>query len=133
MALIDPASLNNPKLWAKVVIVVALTLNGFAIWLVTMPRLETQFGRGYFDRTSHKDRAILTFISSFSTVSWLSAFVIGATQELNRVVPAWKILANYGIALLGGWLMLYAFAYWVSREQRTPASRTRFSARTAYT
>jgi hypothetical protein len=133
MALIDPTSVDNPKLWAKIVIVAALTLNGFAIWLVTMPRLEKQFGRGYFDRTSNKDRAILTFISSFSTVSWLSAFIIGATQELNRVVPAWKILANYGIALLGGWLMLYAFAYWVSREQRMPASRTKLSGRTAYT
>jgi hypothetical protein len=132
MALIDPNTLNNPKLWAKTAIVVALTLNGFAIWTVTMPRLEKQFGRGYFDRTTPKERAILTLISSFSTISWLSAFVVGTTQELNRVVPVWKILANYGVALLGGWLMLYAFAAWISREQRTPASRAGLGGRTAY-
>jgi hypothetical protein len=131
-ALIDPLTLQNPRLWAKVIIVVALTLNGFAIWAITMPRLERQFGRGYFDRTTQKDRAILTFISSFSTISWLTAFVLGSAQELNRVVPAWKILANYGAAILGGWLLLYAFASYVSREQRTPASRAGAGGRTAY-
>jgi hypothetical protein len=131
-ALIDPVTLENPRLWAKIVIVILLTLNGFAIWAVTMPRLERQFGRGYFDRTAPKERLILTFISSFSTISWLSAFVIGSAQELNRVVPAWKILANYGAAILGGWLMLYAFAAYISREQRTPASRTGNGGKTAF-
>ena len=131
-ALIDPLTLQNPRLWAKAIVVIALTLNGFAIWTITMPRLERQFGRGYFDRTTQKDRLILTFISSFSTISWLSAFVLGSAQELNRVVPAWKILANYGAAVLGGWLLLYAFASYVSREQRTPASRAGAGGRTAY-
>jgi hypothetical protein len=132
-ALIDPNSFNNPKLLAKIIMVAALTLNGFAIWAVTMPRLEQQFGRGYFDRTTPKDHAILTFIASFSTVSWLSVFVLSSAHEVDRVFPVWKILANYGIALLAGWALLYLFAAWISREQRTPVSRTGINGRTAYT
>jgi hypothetical protein len=76
---------------------------------------------------------ILTFIASLSTMSWLSAFVIGTARELDRVVPAWKIAANYAIAVAAGWLLLYAFASWIAREQRTPASRVGISGRTAYT
>lgn len=87
-----PEKLANPKIWAKLSIVVVLTINGFALHHLALPRLERRVGRVVLREAScSSDTLILLAIGSISFVSWISAFLLGMVRELNGVV-GWDVL-----------------------------------------
>jgi len=99
-----PEYLTNQKLWAKIIIVMILTLNGMFIHHKVMPLLKQRLGQRLFVSVSRVQIATLTLIGSISFVSWTTPFVLGKASELNYVTPMWLILAIYGAVVTAGWL-----------------------------
>ncbi|TCD11287.1 hypothetical protein [Oricola cellulosilytica] len=121
-----PASvLSNPKVQAKLVIVVVLTLNSLFIETVALPLIRNNVKHPLFHNvSSFQQTAILSF-GAISTVSWMTPFVLGLTPELNTVVPAHVILGVYA-TLVGATALatqfLVSFMYRPRSSQR-PARR----------
>ena len=95
--------LTNQKLWAKVLVVAILTINGMALHRVVFPQLKagTELLRL---RASEFARAV--FFGAISTVSWLFACYLGIARPWNYSLELFSILQVYGLiiamALTGG-------------------------------
>jgi hypothetical protein len=96
----NPAFLDNPKLHAKLCIVMALTINGVLLHRVVLPHVEAQVGRGLFDEAGLGRRTLLVTCGAVSVVSWTASFLLGMVRELNFTVSAVTILGVYALALL---------------------------------
>jgi hypothetical protein len=113
-----PEYLTNQKLWAKIFIVVLLTMNGVFIHNKVMPLLKQRVGKRLFDNVGSMQLAVLTFIGSVSFVSWTVPFVLGKASELNYVTPMWIILAFYFVAVVTMWAGLYMVMSSITTIQR---------------
>lgn len=109
----SPEKFDNPKLWAKVVVVLVLTVNGLVVHGVMLSSVLRDVDRPLLVEVSRLRSAIVLISGAVSGVSWYTAFALGLMRELNgRVAAAW---------LLGPWLAgilaaaLVAFLYWWSR------------------
>jgi hypothetical protein len=105
----DMHSLSNPKIWAKLTIVVILTLNGWWIHHWILPLIQKNIGNHFFSRLSLKQRRILLSSSVISVCSWFMPLLLGACKELNFCIHASTILILYGglvtIGLVTAWAM----------------------------
>jgi hypothetical protein len=100
--------LMNEKLWAKLVIVNLLTINGVFVHAAVIPCLERSLGTRLFQDLAAGDIAALTLVASLSSVSWLTPFFLGVASELNFVTPIESILSIYAMAILLAWVTLFA-------------------------
>lgn len=112
--LTDPAKLANPKLWGKIVIVLILTLNGFALHRWVMPMTLKDVHQPLFSGATIQARMIGLLSGSISAASWVSAFLLGLLKELNgrisvlHVLQCWSVLVI--VAFVGANLLLLARA-----------------------
>lgn len=112
----SPDKLANPKLWAKLTIVLVLTLNGFAISSIVLPSTLGDLRRPILDGVSGRRAAAFLMSGAISGVSWYSAFALGLMREFNGTVA-------YGL-LIGLWLTgivatsLGALVLWMRRSGR---------------
>lgn len=97
-----PEKLQNPKLWAKITVVVVLTLNGLVIHGAILPGILRDIGRPMLDGISGKRTGVFLVSGAVSGVSWYAAFALGLMRELNGTV-------SYGV-LIGLWLAAVAAA-----------------------
>ncbi len=96
-----PASvLANPKLQAKLVVVVALTINALFIETLALPLLVQNVGRPLFENVDQVRRSVVLGCGAVSTLSWLFPVALGLARELNGVVPAQLILTDYALLLV---------------------------------
>lgn len=95
----SPASLGNPKVWAKIGIVGILSLNGVFIHRRVLPFLKARVGRSLFDGVDSRERLMILASGAVSATSWLMPLVLGSIPQLNFVVPATAILMAYGLLL----------------------------------
>jgi hypothetical protein len=93
--LFDPAKLWNPKIWAKISIVVILTINGIFVHSYVLPALRDQMGRSLFEGISRSQRSFLLSSGAVSAISWYVPLMLGAFPQFNFIVPAWVILVGY--------------------------------------
>ncbi|WP_190362357.1 hypothetical protein [Pseudomonas extremaustralis] len=101
-AMESPEKFENPKLWAKVIVVIALTINGIIIHAFVLPEALRDVSRPLLFGVSHK-RAVLFLASGvISGVSWYTAFAFGIFRELNNSVT-FSLLVTM-------WLMLIVAA-----------------------
>jgi hypothetical protein len=98
--------IENPKLWAKLIIVSVLTVNGIVIHTRIMPHLQGRIGRRLFDGETNLRVGVFALIASISVVSWFAPLVLGKASELNFIVPASLILSCYVAAVLAVWGVL---------------------------
>ncbi len=98
----SPEKLQNPKLWAKITVVVVLTLNGLVIHSAILPGILRDVGRPMLDGISGARTGIFLVSGAVSGMSWYTAFALGLMRELNGTVA-------YG-TLIGLWLMGVAAA-----------------------
>ena len=119
----DPLFLMNQKLWAKVAIVVMLTVNGIAVHRFALPHVARRVGRRLFDAAPPLEAATLAMIATVSSVSWFMPFVLGVASELNFKVPALELLAIYGAAIGMGWALLFILASILPGFKRAAAKR----------
>lgn len=114
-----PEKLLNPKIWAKLTIVAILTVNGIAIHRHVLPFVRRQIGRPLFADIRPGTKAALICCGVISVISWTIPVVLGASPQLNFVVPCHVILAAYFLMVLQGFLI----AMFVTRgAANTPAS-----------
>ncbi|MEI7600814.1 MAG: hypothetical protein WCJ41_16025 [Aestuariivirga sp.] len=99
--------LTNQKLWAKIAIVLILTINGIVVHRKIMPFLKASVGRPLFTGITRRNLAFLTFVGSVSFVSWTVPLILGVASELNYVTGMLVILLLYVTAVLGVWCVLY--------------------------
>lgn len=94
-----PELLQNPKIWAKLIIVLGLTINGMFIHRYAFNGLRNCMGRRVLDQGLLK--VALTFLpmAAVSVVSWGFAFLLGAFKELNNTYDAAALLSFHLTAL----------------------------------
>ncbi len=113
----DPAQFT-PKLVAKILVVVALTVNAFFIGSFALPSMEKEPRQRMGDMMSGR-RYLLCLFSGISMASWFSAYCLGAFPIFKPmpVEPLAFIFGHvYGIAILGA-LTLAGFAGLVLRSE----------------
>ena len=106
----DPHFIMNEKLWAKVIIVSILTINGIAVHRIALNHLARRSGAKLFDTGRPIEMAGLTLVAALSSVSWFVPFVLGVATELNFKVKVLEVLGVYAATVLATWCMVFAAA-----------------------
>ncbi len=96
-AVFEPIKLTNEKVWAKMIIVLILTLNGIFIHKTILPALKDQIGKTVFEGRTMAERRTFVFAGTTSVVSWYAPLIIASLSSLNFKVPVLEILAAYAI------------------------------------
>ena len=101
--------LANPKLQSKVVIVMLLTLNGFALHKYVLPLVQNA---GSLLKLSFHQRMLAIFTGAVSGVSWFYAAMLGIGRPLNWKYSLGEILAAYPVLIAGGFVSMVLLTVW---------------------
>ena len=132
ISIVKPAFLTNEKFWAKLAIVIVLTLNGFHIHRRILPLLRRQCGRTLVQGLPASTTTALAISGAISGVSWFFPILLGTAKEWSYVVPISNVLALYLAVLaavsIAGTAVLTTLLPWLMRRQpRMPRiTRTMF-------
>lgn len=120
----DPEYLLNQKLWAKVAVVVVLTVNGAVLHRFSFPRVVSStgmIGLGILEKTA------VVMTGAVSTVSWLFACYLGVARPWNHAVEFDYVMLIYASLLLPACvfacLYIHAFAARAAGRRGLPSSR----------
>ena len=102
----QPQLLGNPKIWAKLVIVVVLTVNGHFLHHKVFPILDRNLGHQMFHRVTVDEKAMMFTFSSISIISWGFPLVLGIARSLNFNTGMENILAFYFLMLSSTCLLM---------------------------
>lgn len=95
----EPIKLENEKVWAKMVIVGILTINGAFIHQTVLPFMGGQIGRTMLEGVSLGKKFLFVTTGMISFVSWYGPLVIANVTQLNFQVPMIQILIVYAMVL----------------------------------
>lgn len=98
-ALYTPESLSNEKIWAKVFIVVILTINGFFIHKFLLPLVEQCTSDSLTKILSTKKLKYVLFMGAVSFISWVFPIILGVSKSLNFSVSAMTIISVYLLSI----------------------------------
>ncbi len=90
----DPNYITNQKIWAKVAIVLMMTLNGIYIARRIMPKIEGLQSSSTLV-SSQIESAMFRFSFSISLSGWMLAAFLGVARFLNHSYPILSILNLY--------------------------------------
>jgi len=93
----------NPKIQAKILIVVLLTLNGIALHHLVLPWMHRA---GSLIGLTFNKRALATLAGTVSGVSWLYAALLGVGRPLSWKYSLGEIMAAYPVLIAGGFLAM---------------------------
>jgi uncharacterized membrane protein len=117
----------NPKLQAKIGIVVLLTFNGFLLHSAVLPALKKA---GSILKLSFNLRMLALFSGALSGVSWFYAAMLGVGRPLAWKYSLVELLAAYPVLIVGGFGAMVLLTAWAKNkdaegrmEQRTWGSR----------
>lgn len=99
----NPDYVINPKLWAKLSVVVVLTINGCLLHSFCFPRLCKPHG---INDLANTEKVLLAFSGSLSTTSWLYASYLGIARHWNFSMTYVDVMAIY----VGTFLMVFTIA-----------------------
>lgn len=94
---------EKPKLLFKLVVVLALTLNGLALHSVVFPILMSD------SALRRRQVAVMAVFGAMSSLHWLLAAFIGVTKPLNRL-PIETLLAAYAALCFGAVIVALCLA-----------------------
>ncbi|MDF5890259.1 hypothetical protein P4A93_01250 [Pseudomonas syringae pv. syringae] len=80
----SPEKFENPKLWAKIIVVLVLTLNGIIIHAFVLPEVLRDLSRPLLFGVSRVRATLFLASGAVSGVSWYTAFTLGIFRELNN-------------------------------------------------
>src|SRR5258708_22784754 len=92
---VSPDIMANPKVYAKLAIVVILTVNGMVLHSRVLPIVYRRVGQPLFDGLTSRELNTMLVCGTISMFSWYTPFFLGIAREMNFVVPATAILAVY--------------------------------------
>lgn len=107
----DPAALGNPKLHAKLLIVLALTLNGVLLHQRVLPLIRRQLGRHLFAGMTRGELRLALGCGAISTGSWGTAFLLGMVREFNGAAPVATFLAAWVGSIVLAWVAASALCH----------------------
>jgi hypothetical protein len=107
----DPQVWMNQKIWAKVIIVCILTINGVLIHNIALGRLAARQSQKLFSAHRPKELAVFSLIAAISSVSWFVPLVLGVATEFNFTVKATVILTVYAMLIALAWITFSAIAF----------------------
>jgi hypothetical protein len=87
------------KIWAKLTVVIVLTLNGFFIHYYVLPTLKKRLGKSLATASFMKKSFLIFSPGAVSSVSWYTALVLGAWRGLEA--NYWEIMGGYVFVLTG--------------------------------
>ncbi len=119
-ALDAPASVMNQKLWAKLAVVTALTMNAVLLHRIVMPMVKRRIGQPLFEAVFDRRPMASTLLGAISVVSWVFSAYLGVARELNGQANLVPILVSYLGALLLTWALAVVLLY--SMQQRRTSS-----------
>lgn len=125
-ALNAPASVMNQKLWAKLAIVTALTLNAVLLHRIVMPMVTRRVGQPLFGEAFNRLAIASTLLGAVSVVSWVFSAFLGVARELNGRENLVPILASYLGVLLLTWAMAVVML-WLMQQRRAGSKPFPFS------
>ncbi|AYA04354.1 hypothetical protein BEN74_17190 [Acinetobacter sp. WCHAc010034] len=111
--LADYHSLFNQKVWAKLFIVVILSVNGWWIHRRILPLMQGSINGYLFKALSVNQRRVLLCSSVISILSWGIPLLLGACKELNFCISAFTILFIYFSLLIVGLITACALPKYV--------------------
>ena len=114
--IISPEKLGNPKIWAKLSIVVLLSINGIAIHLLILPKLKEKIGSTLLFNEPNTIRYSLLFSGTVSGVSWAMAMGLGVIKEINNVVNASTLLTIYVVLLTVGFFTIVTISNLIDKR-----------------
>lgn len=114
----DIAKIDNPKLFAKFVIVGVLTLNAFLVHHFIIPQVEIQIGQHLFDGLTKFHRFLLILIGTISAISWYVPLVLGIVPQLNNTIPSDVILVSYAVLILFVNIIIQIFLVTIQQQSR---------------
>lgn len=100
---------ENPKIQAKILIVVLLTLNGVVLHNLVLPWLEKA---GSLLNLSFHRIALATFAGTVSGVSWMYAAMLGVGRPLSWKYSLGALMAAYPVLIAGGFVGMLAITAW---------------------
>lgn len=102
----DPLYITNDKLWAKITIVLLVSVNGLYVHRVLLPRLK-EVSQGSAFITTAAESALLRLSACVSTAGWLAAVFLGSAKFLNDGYNFWLLLVPYFSVVFQMWLLSY--------------------------
>ncbi|MBI3256121.1 MAG: hypothetical protein HYZ63_04075 [Candidatus Andersenbacteria bacterium] len=93
------ASYNLDKIWAKLIIVMILLCNGFALHYKVLPLFASRLHKSFATPQFIKKSTVIFTAGAISGVSWYSALILGAWRALDASLGT--ILAVYACILAG--------------------------------
>lgn len=87
------------KIWAKLTIVIILTINGFFVHYYVLPTLKKRLGKTLNTPSVLKKSFFLFSPGAISAISWYSALILGGWRGLEATYT--EIMAVYAIILAG--------------------------------
>ena len=120
-----PASVMNQKLWAKLAVVTALTMNAVLLHRIVMPMVRRRVGQTLFETAFDRLPVFSTLLGAVSVVSWVFSAYLGVARELNGHANLMPILATYLGALALTWALSMILLYWM-QQRRTSSEHLPF-------
>lgn len=118
----SPEKLANEKIYAKMVIVLLLTINGWCIHRYLLPLLWKYSGKQVLAVARLRDVLLFALCGSVSAVSWFFPVVFGLNPELNGTYSIANLLGQYMLAVGLIAAVSVSFAVWQFRLVRQRAA-----------
>ncbi|WP_371858106.1 hypothetical protein [Pseudomonas jinjuensis] len=103
----------NPKLQAKILIVVLLTINGFLLHSLVMPAMSKA---GSLLKLEVNTRTLTVFSGVVSGVSWFYAAMLGIARPLNWKYSLGEIMFAYPLIIALGFVTMTLLVKWASQK-----------------
>lgn len=100
---------ENPKIQAKIGLVVLLTLNGIVLHKVVLPWMVSA---GSLLKLKLEQRMRAIFAGTVSLVTWLYAALMGVGRPLSWKYSLAELLVAYPVLILGGFFTMLALTSW---------------------
>ena len=98
-AFVQPEMLLNQKIWAKLIIVIILTANGYYLHHYVIPIILSNQNKVLIRTLSLKQLNTLTIVGCISFISWPLAMLLGTFKTINFTYSFLEIISIY-LALL---------------------------------
>lgn len=112
----------NPKIQAKIGLVLLLTLNGVALHHRVLPLLKKA---GSLARLSFDQRLLTLFVGAVSAVTWFYAAFIGVGRALAWKYSLVELLAAYPVLIAGAFFGMLALTQWAKSRRGEDAQAGR--------
>lgn len=96
---VNPEYLHNQKLQAKIILVIILTINAFALHLVSLPRI--------FNFDQHDEFAKTVLPASISNSIWFYAAFLGVVRHWNFSEPLIFVLSVWAMIWIAAFAAMY--------------------------